>query len=322
MSRVRLERNVIELTGRRLSDSAVVNEYDGAGVRGSGLSELRTDANLIRLQTGSGIATQLNALGLTFANDYVCGNGRDGLANGIDVEGNGAGQSVVGTGLTTAYHAGVGVRLFDFFQPGTIQFNNGNAFTANASCGFANDGGITASALNNQWRGTGSCLLSDDLCQGLDPVTCSSENPDGPITLVVASLKNIILKGQTLRVNGGTFNAIAGNPLAGTSCVLGANDVTSQNCCLKKTKANVCDDVLSPPLPSVGHEHNCVAIQDALGVWRKLPVTSVTPTTIVAEGASSNILCVGEVYTQTLRVSKRDASGAPVLRETPYCRNL
>jgi hypothetical protein len=129
---------------------------------------------------------------------------------------------------------------------------------------------------------------------------------------------NAMIKGQTVRVQGSGFNAIHGSPLAGERCALGSEDVTSQNCCRNKTKANVCGTGTPPNPPGDGS--NCVAILDAVGAWRALPVTAVTPTTLIAEVPTPAVACVGEGYTQRVRVVKQTDSG-PDDDFADYCRN-
>lgn len=318
-----LERNTIELTGRRLSDNAVMTT-DGVGVRGDAASEFHTIRNLIRNSTSFGIEAVSTSLGLDFAHDAVCGNGDIG----ISVFGSLATPAVTGTGLGTVYNATNGIDFDGDFLTGKIQINSNNAFTANGDCGFSNLSNITAVADNNQWRNaTTTCSDSAgvDYCSGggFGPIVCPSiqNYTDKQVTLdpTPAFPMNAIIKGQTLRVVGAGFNAIDGNPPAGTLCALGSDDVSSTNCCRKKTKANVCATTGTPPNPPANGS-NCAAVLDATNTWRRLSVTSVTPTTVVTEAPNPALVCVGEGYTQTLRVVKQ-GSTIPIFAEQPYCRN-
>lgn len=319
-----LTRNTIELTGRRLSDNTVVTS-SGVGVRQTELSDITTNANLIRNQTSHGIDALLTSEGLSFNDDAVCGNG--GL--GILVTGQGAvgGATAGGTGLATAYNQSHGFEAAGTFATGAVQINNDSAFTANNTCGFEKSSGTTASATNNQWRGaTTSCSQSTDRCS--TTVTC---DPIQDFTNVAIALDlsepaypmNAIVKGQTLRVQGAGFNAITGNPQTtdpGANCTLGSGDVSSANCCRKKDKANVCGSGSPPAPPSASGQ--CVALLDPSLQWRALEVTSVTPTTITTEVPAPSVLCIGDAagYVQQLRVVKQGSSG-PIAAERPYCRN-
>ncbi len=330
---VLLQRNLVDLTGRRLGDNAVRNTA-AVGVQTIASGEIATERNLIRNSASYGIAADLLG-GLDLAHDAVCGNGADG----VSVAGFNTAQTVSGTGLATAYNDGHGMDFFDTFQSGTIQINDHNAFTANNDCGFSNRSNITASADGNQWRGaTTSCTDSTgvDLCtgSGYSPVSCPSiqSPPDSPVMLnsfVPGSSEpvypmNAILKGQTIRVQGWGFNAITGNPLAGTTCSLGSSDVSSANCCRKTNKANVCvgGGSSQPTAPSDGSM--CVAMVDQVSSWYPLAVTSVTPTTMVSEIPSAAMLCIGDAgtsYLQSIRVVKLDSLGNPSSAQRDYCRN-
>ncbi len=132
---------------------------------------------------------------------------------------------------------------------------------------------------------------------------------------------NAILKGQTVRVAGKGFNAIDGNPIAGAG-VCTTDDVTDENCCRKKGKSNTCalqNDPTQPPMPDQG---NCAALMNKGNLWTPLPVTSVTPTTIVAEIADDPFICVGgNPPSELVRVSKFSGSGTVIRDFQPYCWN-
>jgi len=316
-----LTRNVIELTGRRLSDNAVMTN-NGVGVRGEAGTRLDSASNLIRNHTSFGISTLLNNGGVDLAHDAVCGNGN----NGISVEKNAGSTPVNATGLGTVYNSGHGVDFFGSYVTNQIQFNGDSAFTANSQCGFRNQSSITALAENNQWRGaTTLCSQSSDKCTG-GPIDCDPIQDFIEVPIVLDGFqptfpRNAFISGQTIRVQGTGFNAIDGNPLAssGPGCALGSADVSNQNCCRKKDKANVCGGGAPPGPPSGGS--NCVATLDVLGQWKPMAVTSVTPTTIVTEVPDPGLLCVGDGYLQSTRVVKQ-GSGGPIADQEDYCRNL
>jgi hypothetical protein len=134
---------------------------------------------------------------------------------------------------------------------------------------------------------------------------------------------NGIVKGQTLRVQGEGFNAIAGNPLgADGSCAVGSGDVSNNNCCRKKTKANVCEGG-SPPAPPSSNSSQCVALLDPSAQWRPVDVTSVSPSMIIGEIPGPSMLCIGDAagYDQKIRVAKRDSAGGLLESIRDYCRN-
>ena len=316
-----LTRNLIELTGRRLSDNAVMTN-NGVGVRGEAASQIDSASNLIRNHTSYGVSAQLTTFGLDFLDDAVCGNGNVGMS----LEKTSGSTDVTGTGLLTAYNNNYGVDFFGAYISNQIEFSNDSAFTANSLCGFHNQSSVTAFAENNQWRGaTTSCEESSDKCTG-GPIDCNPiENfVDAQIMLDMTQPtfpRNAFVKGQTIRVQGTGFNAIHGNPLASSNpgCALGSADVSSQNCCRKKDRANVCGGGTPPGPPSDGS--NCVATLDVLGQWKSMAVTSVTPTTIVTEVPDPGLLCVGEGYTQLTRVVKQGSTDQ-IFDEEVYCRNL
>ena len=125
-------------------------------------------------------------------------------------------------------------------------------------------------------------------------------------------------------MQGTGFNAIAGNPLADdedVECELGSDDVSNLNCCRDKAKANVCLSTGSPPNPPLDGSQ-CVMTLDLLGQWKRMDVTSVTPTRIITEVPDPGLLCVGEGYLQSLMVRKRDAFATPITVQQDYCRNV
>jgi hypothetical protein len=326
-----LTRNVIELSGRRLSNNQLLLD-EAVGILGDAGSEIGTNANLIRNNASFGIDVQ-HVLPLTLENDAVCGNGSTGIA----ITGTSSSQTVRGTGLGSVYNAdevdvfppfgNTGLTFAGSFQTGTLDFDDNSAFTANLGCGLNNTSSTQVFADNNQWRdATSSCTSSPDYCGG--PIDCDVVQSPVAVNLVLDPDEptyptNALLKGQTLRVQGVGFNAIAGNPLhdpdgAGSLpaiCSIGTSDLSSSNCCRLKSKANVCEGG-SPPAPH-SNGSTCVALRNAVGQWQALPVTSVTPTTIVAEISGAGYGCVGGAG-EMLRVVKQ-GSGGPIAREVSYC---
>jgi hypothetical protein len=321
-----LTRNVIELSGRRLSNNQLLLD-EGVGISGDSTNEIATEANLVRNNASFGIDVQ-HIFPLSFEDDAVCGNG----STGIVVRGTLSSAMATGTGLSSTYNseevfrfldAGRGLIFDNSFQTATVDFSNDSAFTANEVCGLQNDSTTTVLALNNQWRDTPTppCTSSPDYCGG--PINCDTVQDFANVAVTLdgnepAFPSNALLKGQTVRVQGSGFNAIAGNPLStDASCALGASDVSANNCCRKKSKANQCGSGSPPAPPTDGS--NCVALLNAVGQWQALPVTSVTPTTIVTEVSGVGYACVGGMG-EMVRVVKLHGNGMPDEVFMDYCQ--
>jgi len=92
-------------------------------------------------------------------------------------------------------------------------------------------------------------------------------------------------------------------------------DLTN-SCCLKKDKSNTCD----PNTPHTPLAGNCVE----MGI-EAIPVTSVTPTTIVTQIGGPGWACLGAQQTEIERVfvTKMNADNPPrpVTVTGPYCLN-
>ena len=73
-----LQRNLLELTGRRRTDNTVQNA-SGVGVQTIGTGQIQTEGNLIRNAASYGISAYLIG-GLDLNDDAVCGNGADGVS--------------------------------------------------------------------------------------------------------------------------------------------------------------------------------------------------------------------------------------------------
>ncbi|MFI5397566.1 MAG: hypothetical protein ACHQ9S_18675 [Candidatus Binatia bacterium] len=142
-------------------------------------------------------------------------------------------------------------------------------------------------------------------------------NPlDQTVPKVVPS--NVIYAAQTIQVQGTGFNAIDGNPVAGTTCSVGYG-ATSSNCCRNTTKANGCST--STPPTGVWGNGNCTSLQDRAGTWHALSVSSITPTTITTQ-IPSLFACIGNDGEQ-VRVSKIiNSGGTERYGVGAYCTNL
>lgn len=319
--RTTMQRNVVELTGFRVDDNAQVNNV-ATGVETSGAFPVTLKRNLVRNNTGLGVDVQTISGGYTLTGDYLCGNGDEGTRAG------GVSGTLAADGMAATYNAGFGIEMLSSITGGSLSFTN-SAFTSNVACGFRNSAGVTAVANGNQWRGvsTGSCLSSVDYCAG-SPILCGSSqsavnalitldthNPAGGTTPVVPS--NVLQVGQSVRVQGVGFNAIDGNPLAGGVCTDGAGGITTDNCCRKADKANLCGSG-QPPAPISGLG-NCVAFSDRLGAWTAAAVTAVTPTTITTEIPTTLLACLGSSG-ELVRVTKQ-GTGGPIADTASYCTN-
>lgn len=320
---VELARNTIELSGRQLHTETV--RFTGAvGIDGDSLSEIYTEHNVIQNNLQNGVRAPYTPFGVAMARDFICGNGDAGI--NLD-GGGGVTATAAGTGLGVAYNETNGLQAGFTFTLGALPFDNDSAFTANLGCGLLNLSSHPISAVNNQWRGmtTSSCQSSPDVCPVSGAINCDpvSDAPNALINLSGTYPTNAIVKGQTVRVQGTGFNAIAGNPLASTAgCELGADDISADNCCRDTTRANVCiaaGTPSTPPLPPVDGS-NCVALRNGVNAWKAAPVTGVSPAGLVAQIPSNALECLGS-SNEAVRVVKLDALGAPIAHQIEYCRN-
>jgi hypothetical protein len=230
--------------------------------------------------------------------------------------------AVTGTGLTTAYNRVYGTYFDSSLVGGTLMFDNDSAFLSNDAPGIKNASTVTVSATNNQWRdpasdieGPGPVTYLPVKDPASDPIVLSASQPTFP--------SNVLLKGQTIRVQGTGFNAVAGNPLGSdpnANCSTGYDDL-STSCCRTPGKANVCGQGVHDPIADRG---NCVELKTAGGTWVPTSVTSVTPTTIVTEIPDQVFGCVGDAAGSDgeVSVSKLRDDGTPDSKQKPYCTNL
>lgn len=318
-----ISRNMIELGGRRLGDDQIVFNFAN-GITPIEAGDIETNRNVVRNHSQWGVQASATSLEPLLFDDYVCGNS----AEGIRVTGTGR---ISGSGLATVYNANHGVNFTGVVFPNEVSFDNDNAFASNSSCGLKNSSvsGVAISADNNQWRGaTSSCTQSADRCATGGPITCATIQDfknasiviDAPPTGPPTFPSNVILRGQAIRVQGAGFNAIDGNPentAPAASCSLG-NGISSTNCCRKKDKANQCVPGSSPPAPPSGGS-NCVALLNGANRWKTLPVTSVTPTTIVTEITDGVFVCVGG-SSEVVRVVKQGTT-MQLVGTGNYCLN-
>lgn len=275
---VGVERSTVELSGRRATDNAVVaNTADGLSGIGTGPSTIGL-YNVIWMNRDNGLELDGEGTDGDHFGDYVCGNGGSGVGTFNLLSGC---SDVVMYNSASVYNLEPGVRIQGCWS-GPQDLAGGNAFARNdtaAACDFRNDSSTTMLPAFNFW-GTGT------------PAVCGSAptNPFPTVNPVTDDLTldtflpivptNALLKGQTIRLTGNGFNAIAGNPaISGADCQLG--DSPTQSCCLvKPAAANVCGSGIHNPLLGGG---NCVEIKDRLGTWEQLKVTAVTPGMIVTE---------------------------------------
>ncbi|MFI5397563.1 MAG: hypothetical protein ACHQ9S_18660 [Candidatus Binatia bacterium] len=319
-------RNMVELAGFRASDNVQVGLANGINQTSSS-AYYTTKRNVFRNNGNYGVLASASAApGPSFQNDYVCGNSWDGINIG------GYTGAASGTGLTTAYNGGKGIAFGSGIRSGSsLTFDNDSAFTANSSAGFSNASPVTASATNNQWRGLvvpptpgatpPPCHSSSDVsglvnCDPIQDYLNVGVGIDGFHPTVPS---NVMVKGQTIRVQGTGFNAIDGNPLAGSTCSLGADPTsTPTNCCRMPTKANSCDTSVSPPQGKLG-QGNCVTFLNEYGIWEVTSPTSVTPTTAVTS-LPAPFGCIGN-YGEHVVVSKLNGVGHPLSDQQVYCTN-
>jgi hypothetical protein len=309
-----ITRNMIELGGLRASDNSVARG-DTVGILGYGVSNVTTSRNVVRNNAYNGIELTASSAGLSLSHDYVCGNG--GLDGGISINGVSSSATATGTGLTSTYNSGGGIVFQSSISGGTFTFNDHSAFPTN---GLVNLSSVTVSATNNQWRDTSTQIYGPvtflPVQDPVDtPISLSSSQPTFP--------SNVLLKGQTIRVQGTGFNAIHGNPLGtevSPNCSDGIGNL-STSCCRAPGKANTCDTEVHHPLANGG---NCVELKTAGGSWVPLSVTAVTPTTIVTEIPDPVFGCVGDAPGSEgeVSVSKRGALGNLIMDDRPYCTNV
>lgn len=304
-----LNRNAIELAGYRPDNTSVATS---TGIDHPGGGSLTLSRNLIRSNRDYGIDTVApGGSSVTATGDYVCGN----RFGGLRILGGGS-ASVAIAGYAGAYNHGYQSEIDSSVLSGTLTFSGGSAFTAGPGCGFKNSSSVTATATGNQWRGaTGStCTTSSDYCAG-SPIVCTSpvNYQDIAVNLAAAPIvpSNVILAGQTVRVQGTGFNAIDSNPVPGPTPACSDGDgTTSSNCCRNATKgglnATVCDNS-SPPKGQAG-KGQCVAFQDHNGTWTKGSVSGVSSQTMLTQVPSTVFACLGE-SSEVVRVSKIRSDG-------------
>jgi len=298
-------RNTVEKNGYRASDGAQVDPAAN-GLASNGASQFTTDGNVSRLNSQHGAI--VNASSSLYAyNDYLCGNRFNGYAAAA------AGtQTAFAQGVSAGYNALYGIALSGFssadFGGGPLG-STGNSFfgeNANSSCDFYNGTSNPVSATNDQWANDSPRVCGNVNTTGVQHGADVAMSLNNTATVPTNSIRG----GQTFRVLGLGFNADGGNP-APSGCTTGA-DLTN-SCCLKKDKSNTCD----PNTPHTPLAGNCVE----MGIGA-IPVTSVTPTTIVTQVGGSGWACLGAQQTEYERVfvSKTTSQG-PRTVSGPYCLN-
>lgn len=322
-----VSRSRIELSGYNAANTQV-GSASGMGHNGlNSLTELVTNGNIIRNNAIYGIeADDLAGGTISLNHDYICGNGSGGAL--IDLFA--STSNAFGTGLTAAYNGGFGVQ-FTGFMGGDATFDNDSAFTANNGAGLVNGSNGNISAEGNQWRdvaGT-SCTGSSDISGS--SVDCDPAQNWADVAIALDATapvfpSNVILAGQTIRLQGTGFNAIDGNPLDDPNdpndpdfptCTTGAS-ASTENCC-RKDRVNECD-FSDPNEPTgVAGRGNCVALRDSHGVWNEASPAAVTPS-MLTTGLPGNVNCIGE-QSEMVRVVKLNSMGFPVLDEAFFCIN-
>jgi hypothetical protein len=322
-SHIKLDRNTEEEAGFRGTDKVQMDNAANGLVANGGTStsqfnQLLMNGNISRNNVQHGLAANAGYATTTSQNDYLCGDGINGFASG------GSGyshQTVSGTGTAAVYNQLRGVALtgFDSANFGDQVANPGNnAFSQNVNCDFQNTGPSAVNARNSQWQDGVPRICSGGAGVNYNP-TQSGPNELMFINADIPTIpSNVFLQGQTVRIYGHGFNAIAGNPLNG--CVQGIGDLTTNpptSCCRQKAKANVCD----PNTPHSPLSGNCVEFQRTSldgGSSDEAAVTSVTPATIVTETDAT--ICMGNSG-ELVWVSKQRGDGSLDQQNASYCNN-
>lgn len=314
-----VHRTHVELNGRRLGDDAIM--HDGAnGLSANGFGSTGGSQNVVWLNRNNGIVSRGAFPFYTSFDDYSCGNRFSGLvADGFPEPGSSeAAACVVAVGSAVAYNGGPGVSLAGMLDPTLFTLQPDNAFAQNddaTGCDVRNDGDIQVSAANNQWTngvpqtcGTTPVTTNPVQDHVTEPIDLSETLPVFP--------SNVILDGQTIRIGGKGFNAIDGNPPVDGTCVRG--DSPADSCCLEKPQAaNKCAQGTHNPILGSG---NCVEVLiPSTGGYNDLLVTSVTPTTIVAELIHEVLSCTGD--DSRIWVSKRVTQTLKFEDSFVYCTN-
>jgi hypothetical protein len=204
------------------------------GILSSGTGDFETFRNLVRNNGGDGVQASTTGLGTDLTDDYLCGNGGRGAGITINVN-----AIANGTGLAAAYNASNGVQFTGSSTSGAAAtFDNDSAFASNGLCGFKNSSTVTVNARNNQWSGaaSGLCSSSSDRCSGGGTINCDPVQNYLDVAVAIDAGQptfpsNVVLKGQTVRVQGAGFNAVDGNPpdtqASPYDCAIGTSDVSS-----------------------------------------------------------------------------------------------
>lgn len=315
---VDLVRNTIELSGRRASDNAVMSATaDGVSAVGNG-PRVIGEENIIWLNRENGSELSGASTSADHLCDYVCGNGRAGFAAANPVSGCAAFRTILDA--AAVYNAQPGVYLQGCYNASSFDLEGANAFARNdivSSCDLRNDSDSFIFARSNYW--------------GTNPPSVCGSSPTEPIPALDAVAVNLqlvavnpvaptnaLLRGETIRLVGSGFNAIAGNPpISGSppDCQLG--DSPTQSCCLvKPALANVCGSGVHNPILVGG---NCVELLDRNGTWNKLKVTAVSPGMIVTEVPQPLFPCSGG--DSQIWVGKRRTVSDVDFEQVTYCVN-
>jgi hypothetical protein len=224
-----------------------------------------------------------------------------------------ASESATGTAAVYNHIHGVALVSFGSADFGDQGGNPGNnAFSENITCDFQNTGAYTVNARNDQWQDDTPRVCNEQPGANTSPIQRHAQSPLSINQTSPTFPSNVFLQGQTVRVYGLGFDAIAGNPL--NNCTQGVGSLTT-SCCVQKTKSNTCDPN-TPHTPTAG---NCVEFQRSSldgGASDPAAVTAVTPTTITAETDST--VCIGSG--ELVWVSKYNGVGVSTANGA-YCTN-
>lgn len=241
--------------------------------------------------------------------------------SGIFVEAGATGTILNANGVGAVYNAQRGVRLaagpdnVGSFGPSGAYVNNQNT---GGGCDVENTSTTAVTLGNSQWtnnspRTCGSGTVTVPTVQ--NPVTVAI--PDE----IAVEPTNVILTGQTVRLLGAGFNAVAGNAVL-DGCVIGDNPTTNA-CCVKGPRlANTCAGTGNPPAGG----GQCVEIRNRYGEWFPMTVSALNPSMVVTAipqiGSGTLLQCTGDSLEgdALIRVVKKVGGGqdAGVAR---FCSN-
>jgi hypothetical protein len=320
---IEADRNLIERNGYN-ARAQVFLAANGVSANGADAgtpdtpSVVQTNGNVMRDNSSRGISVgELSTA--TITNDASCGatNGGLGGQNGIAIFNSTADPAAATVrGTTTVYNGRNGATIDDQ-SSGDFGQNDPdgghNAFTQNATNvglgghNFDNSSTqVNVPARGNQWqRCYADAVHPGATCDGdlsLDvsgSVNAAAPQPywDDAVALPVMLQSFWPAKAKAndwVRITGSGFDAVTAYPRGG-SCT----SVPAYNACGKRIQGN------------------CVEYEDSPGVWKQLPVHSVTPTHIVVK-LPPTFRCAQPV---SVRLRRLDHTGAVVMGTGTFCTN-